>query len=59
MAGKKPDFDVFTSRDGADNKAHYTRIGAAWHVAKGGISIKLDALPIADSIVLFPPKEKE
>ena len=57
--GKKPDYDVFVSREGSDQKTYYTRVGAAWKVAKDGISIKLQALPIDGSLVLFPPKEGE
>lgn len=53
---KRPDYDVFVSQKNGDN-TFYTRIGAAWLVAKEGISIKLQALPIDGSLVLFPPKD--
>lgn len=60
MSGKRPDYEVFTSRDSGDGETQrYTKIGAAWKVAKDGISIKLDALPITDSVVIFPVREKE
>lgn len=56
--GKKPDFRVFTSRE-SDGKNFYTEIGAAWAVKDGGISIKLQALPLDGSLVLFPPREDD
>jgi hypothetical protein len=58
MAGKKPDYEVFISQKNGD-KNYYTKIGAAWNVAKDGISVKLTALPLDGSLVLFPPKEGE
>lgn len=51
----KPDFDVFVSQEIGD-KNWYTNIGAAWYVAKEGISIKLKALPMDGNLVLFPHK---
>lgn len=56
MAGKKPDYDVFVSRENGD-KNFYTRIGSAWSVSKDGISIQLDALPVDGKCVAFPRKE--
>lgn len=53
---KKPDYEVFVSEKNGDDKTYYTRIGAAWNVAKDGISVKLKALPLDGNIVLFPPK---
>jgi hypothetical protein len=47
---------VFISQKGKDEKNFYTKIGAAWCVASDGISIKLTALPLDGSLVLFPPK---
>jgi hypothetical protein len=57
MAGQRPDYGVYVSRKGSDDKAYYNRVGAAWNVAKDGISIQLDALPVDGKLVLFPPKE--
>lgn len=51
----KPDYDVFVSQENGD-KHWYTNVGAAWNVAKDGISIKLKALPIDGDLVLFPHK---
>ena len=55
--GKRPDFEVFISQKGKDDKNYYTKVGAAWNVASDGISVKLTALPLDGSLVLFPPKE--
>ncbi len=56
--GRKPDFAVYVTRE-ANGKNHYTRIGSAWRVANDGVSIKLDALPVDGSLVLFPPREDD
>ena len=57
MAGNKPDFKVLVSRtngEGEDAKTYYTQIGSAWKVAKDGISIQFNALPVDGKAVLFP-----
>ncbi len=62
MAGKKPDYKVVTSRisgEGENEKTYYTEVGAAWKVAKDGISIQLHALPVDGKMVLFPRDDKE
>ena len=58
--GRKPDYRVFVSRqsEGSD-KAFYTDVGAAWNVKSDGISIKLNALPLDGSLVLFPNKDDQ
>jgi hypothetical protein len=56
--GRKPDFNVYVTREGGDGKNHYRQIGVAWSVANGGISIKLDALPVNGEAVMFPPREE-
>jgi len=59
--GSKPDFHVFVTRpykDGKEDKNFYTRVGAAWKVAEGGVSVQLDALPIDGKLVLFVPKDE-
>lgn len=56
--GRKPDFKVFVSREGnGDQKNWYTEVGAAWKVAKDGISLQLHALPTDGRLVLFPNKD--
>ena len=60
--GRKPDYRVYVTQvkvvkgQGATN--FYKEVGAAWNVEKEGISIKLHALPVDGSLVLFPPREK-
>jgi hypothetical protein len=57
--GKKPAYEVFVSDKNGD-KTYYHRVGAAWEVAKGGISIKLvPGIALTGDFVLFPPKEGE
>ena len=51
-----PDLHAYAvSRDG--KKPHYTRIGGAWKNAHGGYGIRLNALPVNNEILLFPPRE--
>jgi hypothetical protein len=57
MAGRKPDFDVFVSKDREGDKPFYTRVGGAWNVAKEGISIELQALPLDGRLILFPKRD--
>ena len=57
--GKRPDYNVCVSRQDQNGKAFYTDVGAAWNVAKEGISINLHALPRDGKLVLFPRREKE
>ena len=56
--GQRPDYEVFVSRE-VDGKNYYTKIGAACLVAKDGISVQLQLLPLDGKIVLFPPKGEE
>lgn len=56
--GKKPDYKVLVSRENGD-KTYYQEIGSGWKVAKDGISIQLNALPVDGKAVLFPRKEDE
>ncbi len=59
-SGNRPHFGVFVSRKGADDKNFYTRVGSAWEVSNGGISIKLEPnIAISGECVLFPPKDDE
>ena len=51
--GKKPDYKVLVSREG-NGKNYYTQIGVGWLVAKEGISLQLDALPVGGKCVMFP-----
>lgn len=65
MAGKRPDYKVFVSREGQDqegnDKNFYLEVGAAWKVGQGAISISLvPNVAVTAKLVLFvnEPKEK-
>jgi hypothetical protein len=53
MAGKKPNYKILVSRKNGDQN-FYTEVGSGWDVAKKGISIQLNSLPIDGKLVLFP-----
>jgi hypothetical protein len=58
MRADKPILIAYTVKDGqgAEPKAIWTRIGAAWpHSNGGGYSIRLEALPVDGRIVLVVP----
>jgi hypothetical protein len=57
--GQTPDFNVCVSRKGSDEKTYYTTVGAGWLVAKDGISIQLQCLPVDGKLVLFPKRDDE
>lgn len=40
-------------------KTYWTRIGSAWQRDGGKISILLDALPLGNEIMIFPPDERD
>lgn len=42
-----------------EGKTFWTSIGSGWDMENGGISVKLNAHPIGDSIAIFPKKDKE
>lgn len=56
--GKKPDFNVR-----AKVGEFWSTIGAAWNVKDGGISIRLNHVPVGNewdgSLLLLPPREDE
>lgn len=56
--GKLPDFRVLVSRQNG-GKNYYTEVGSGWNVAKDGISIQLNALPVDGKLVLFPREERD
>lgn len=64
MAGKKPDYKVFVSREGQDkegaDKNYYTEVGAAWKVGQGAISIQLNEnIAVSNKLVCFVNEPKE
>ncbi|HEY2034430.1 MAG TPA: hypothetical protein VGH02_12160 [Rhizomicrobium sp.] len=56
-SAKKPAFRVVSvyKRDG---KESFAEIGAAWATAKGGFSLRLNAHPIGDTVLLRPYADK-
>lgn len=56
-AGKKPSYNAYAS--GPSENSPLLKIGAAWDVSKGGISLKLVATPTDGKIILFPAKEED
>jgi hypothetical protein len=55
---KGPDYRACVGTDNKD-KTFWTTIGSAWITEKGGISIKLNAAPIGDSMILFPIEDEK
>ena len=55
----KPPHDVCFVEERKNQKAHWTRIGAAWRHEKGdGLTMQLDLLPVnGGRIILRTPKD--
>lgn len=51
-------YNAVVAIEGKDNKVFWQKIGAAFQ-GKKGITIKLNALPLTDTIQLFPPDKKD
>ena len=57
---KRPSHAAYQVRDRGENqKAIWTRVGAAWPQKGGGFSIQLDSVPLDGRIVLRPAEEKK
>ena len=55
----EPSFEVFSVKDGPEDKSYFNRIGTAFRHKDGeGHTISLNALPVNDKIVLRTPKER-
>lgn len=55
----EPSFEVFSVKDGKEDKSFFNRIGTAFRHKDGeGHTISLNALPINDKIVLRTPRER-
>jgi hypothetical protein len=53
-----PPFNVvgvreYTGADG-EQRTRFTRLGAAWPLARGGFSLNLDGLPTNDRLLVLP-----
>ena len=57
MPGQR--FDVLVSRESKDGKRFYTKVGSAWSRDDGGMSVKLDALPLDGDLLIKPPLERD
>lgn len=55
MPGKKPNLKVLENGD----KNFYTEIGSGWNVARDGISVQLNSLPIDGKCVIFKRNAEE
>lgn len=55
---KKPAFRAISvhKREGKDI---FAEVGAAWANSKGGFTLRLNALPLGDTILLRPVQEEE
>lgn len=52
----KPDYAVYVV-DGEGEKAHWTKIGAAWsHTDGDGFNITLTALPLTGRLIIRKPR---
>lgn len=49
---KKPAFYVYAAEQGRD-KTRFTKIGAAWNIKEGGLSVQISAVPLDGRLVLF------
>ena len=57
---KLPSHIAYTIEEGKDNqKNHWQKIGAAWPTKGGGLSLKLNAIPIDGNIALRSREELE
>lgn len=55
---KKPAFRAVGVRNRGD-QAVFVEIGAAWPTKRGGFAIRLNVLPLGDTILLFPVEDKK
>ena len=56
---KLPSHIAYTIEEGKDNQNHWQKIGAAWPTKGGGLSLKLNAIPIDGNIALRSREELE
>lgn len=53
-------FNVMAPRkDEKSGKTYWTKIGVAFKRDDGGMSVKLEALPLGAELMIFPQKERE
>ena len=54
---KLPSHIAYSVNEGKDEKNHWQKIGAAWPTKDGGLSLKLNAIPIDGQIALRSREE--
>ena len=55
---KKPAYRAVGVRQ-RGNQSVYVEIGAAWPTKRNGLAIRLNVLPLGDTILLFPIEDKK
>ncbi len=58
-SSNKPTLYAYSVRETGNGKSFWTRIGAAWSIKDGGISLQLDCIPLDGRIVCQPPKAED
>jgi len=56
---KLPSHIAYSVEEGVDGKNHWQKIGAAWSAKDGGLSLKLNAMPLDGKIALRSREELE
>ncbi len=56
---KLPSHIAYSVEDGKGDKNHWQKIGAAWPTKDGGLSLKLNALPLDGRVSLRSREELE
>jgi hypothetical protein len=54
-----PSYIAYSVEEGKDNNNHWQKIGAAWESKGGGLSLKLNALPLDGRVALRSREELE
>ena len=56
---KLPSHIAYSVEAGKDDKSHWHKVGAAWPAKDGGLSLKLNAMPIDGRVMLRSREELE
>ncbi len=56
---QRPSFIAYSVQEGKDDNSHWQKIGAAWPAKGGGLSLKLNAVPLDGNIALRSREELE
>ena len=56
---KLPSYIAYTVEEGKGDQNHWQKIGAAWDTKGGGLSLKLNALPLDGKVALRSREELE